>query len=74
MMFSKGYNENDIVNLVRIFPPTELRIVETLTVSAIKAIYSICYESYHFRYYIYLKICIKLFLREITKKIPNNPD
>lgn len=30
-MLKKGYNERDIVNLVRIFPPSSIVIIKSLT-------------------------------------------
>ena len=31
LMFSKGYNERDVINLIRLFPPSQMRFENSLT-------------------------------------------
>ncbi|CAD8043825.1 unnamed protein product [Paramecium primaurelia] len=49
-LFRLGYTEADIVQLIRLIPPSKIRIQNTLTLQAIKAIYSIFYDTTHFEY------------------------
>lgn len=49
-MFEDGYSERDIISLIRIFPPSKLRIQNTLSIQAIKGIYSILYLTPNFEY------------------------
>ena len=45
-MLLKGYNERDIVSLIRIFPPVKIRLYNQLTLQSLKAIYSIMWDNY----------------------------
>jgi hypothetical protein len=49
-MFKLGYTERDIVNLVRLFPPSKMRLQDTLTLPALKGIYSCMWDNYQFQY------------------------
>ncbi|CAK55641.1 unnamed protein product (macronuclear) [Paramecium tetraurelia] len=49
-MFKLGYTEAEIVQLIRLIPPSKIRVQNTLTLQAIKAIYSIFYDTNHFEY------------------------
>ncbi|CAD8108272.1 unnamed protein product [Paramecium sonneborni] len=57
-MFKQGYDEDQIIFLIRRLPPSKLRIKNTLSLQAIKAIYSILYQASQFQNSI---ICCKTF-------------
>ncbi|CAD8121707.1 unnamed protein product [Paramecium sonneborni] len=71
-MFKQGYDERDIISLIRIIPPSKIRIQNSLSIQAIKGIYSILYDTYYFKYAMisysfdnFLNIGIGYSLREI---------
>ena len=49
-MFEKNYTERDIVELVRLLPPSTIRIRNSLTLNAIKGIFSILWDNPYFAY------------------------
>ena len=49
-MFQDGYDESHVINLVRTFPPREFISQMKLTVSALKAIYSVQYDNMFYKY------------------------
>ena len=49
-MIQKGYTERDVISLIRIIPPKKIKCQETLTLNAIKGIYSIYWDHYQFNY------------------------
>ncbi|CAD8178052.1 unnamed protein product [Paramecium octaurelia] len=49
-MLQKGYTERDVISLCRLIPPSNVRIQGTLSIQAIKGLYSILYDTYYFQY------------------------
>ncbi|CAD8043815.1 unnamed protein product [Paramecium primaurelia] len=49
-LLENDYTERDIVKLIRVVPPSHIIIQNSLTLQAIKGIYSILYESNYFQY------------------------
>ncbi|CAD8091818.1 unnamed protein product [Paramecium primaurelia] len=49
-MLQKGYTERDFISLCRLIPPSNIRIQGTLSLQAIKGLYSILYDTYYFQY------------------------
>ncbi|CAD8095982.1 unnamed protein product [Paramecium primaurelia] len=71
-MFRQGYDERDIISLIRLIPPSKIRIQNSLSIQAIKGIYSILYDTYYFKYAMisysfdnFLNIGIGYSLREV---------
>lgn len=48
VMLQKGYTERDFIYLCRLIPPSKVRIEGSLSLQAIKGLYSILYETYYF--------------------------
>jgi hypothetical protein len=62
-----------VVSLIRMFPPTHLRLQDVLTLQALKGIYSIMWDNYKFTYAyimfnrdIFLNVGVGYALREYT--------
>lgn len=49
-MFAKQYTEKDLIELIRLFPPSRIRVENTISLQAIKGIYSILWDSHTFQY------------------------
>ncbi|CAD8051822.1 unnamed protein product [Paramecium sonneborni] len=49
-LLDNNYTERDIVKLIRVIPPSHIIIQNSLTLQAIKGIYSVLYESNYFQY------------------------
>ncbi|CAK60705.1 unnamed protein product (macronuclear) [Paramecium tetraurelia] len=71
-MFRQGFDERDIISLIRLIPPSKIRIQNSLSIQAIKGIYSILYDTYYFKYAMisysfdnFLNIGIGYSLREV---------
>ncbi|CAD8110606.1 unnamed protein product [Paramecium sonneborni] len=52
-MLLKGYTERDFIKLCRLIPPSKIRIQGSLTLQAIKGLYSILYDTYYFQYSVF---------------------
>ncbi len=49
-MFAKNYTERDIVELVRLIPPSSIRFKNTVTLNAVKGIFSVQWDNPYFSY------------------------
>jgi hypothetical protein len=49
-MFEKDYTERDIIEMVRLIPPSTIKFRNTITLNAVKGIFSILWDNPYFAY------------------------